>query len=817
MTTPGPPQIRIRPKVTSQTLEFFWQPPVSDGGDPITSYVLTDGGAFSNDIGAPATYFKQTGLINKTPYTFTIQASNSFGLGEVATFRTVQSGLLPPNPDYLSIYRISETSAKLSWNNPVTDSDTPDSLRNVIVTPAVDANGKYPYPGDNSVTSSAVRLFGDISNSFVSVAVDASYNFIVRAQNDPGYSGAYNGTGVFSLKDVPYTGDVIVNAVIDTPTYQNTINYSIVKDFIGPLQNYNTSRSQYSRWGIVLNQRGFIGQDDIGGTGLNIRYTVLNKNGFALFNTPNNLGDNFVGSETITNPVAVLLPLHSQGGISSNLTMYAYDYSNNTHASTIFTKSGGALFTQLANNTRNTNAYFRIGDSNASPITYDHYTIPVNSKTPVKRYTSADIPMDGLYRVDRSLHVLMKEPTNATYAYILYVPNTGSHILYDISGQGITSFTTGSAISSGKVLVYGATSTPLSNIYTFTLTGTPSTQVRQVSGNSYNFIMSRTMDSYSDSIFNGFTTNTASFVDISGDGLRYAISPVVTEPALVYSGATQTPTSNVQSATLTGEVYYTDSGNYHFTGVASDGSGCTVQFKYGASATPITTSFTYTNAKSYPFYSIHTYASGNINPIIILSYSTQLDMSGADISGATLVSSSDNSGVNFISVSGWSVGSYIIGLNHFPPTRLANYFATWTSTFPSNNYTIGRIDGGDIFHIYNGDTFDVSGTIGFVPDAVFKGPDCWYFAYYGGGASISITRIATNGAKVTGSFVFNHNSTLELIRTPTSVSFTIQNTGTSQYVFIIYTTTTNIFELKSYNSNRLLGSTWTPDIILNYI
>ena len=87
-TVPSQPNISIRPKATNQTLEFYWSAPSSNGGSPITSYLLTDGTI--TETLTSGGYYKRTGLTNGQAYSFTLAASNAIGLGPAAAFRTVQ-------------------------------------------------------------------------------------------------------------------------------------------------------------------------------------------------------------------------------------------------------------------------------------------------------------------------------------------------------------------------------------------------------------------------------------------------------------------------------------------------------------------------------------------------------------------------------------------------------------------------------------------------------------------------------------------------------------------------------------------------------
>jgi hypothetical protein len=58
-----------------------WAAPVSNGGSPITGYTVTSApGGLTAAVGGSATSAVVNGLINGTPYTFTVKATNGWAL-----------------------------------------------------------------------------------------------------------------------------------------------------------------------------------------------------------------------------------------------------------------------------------------------------------------------------------------------------------------------------------------------------------------------------------------------------------------------------------------------------------------------------------------------------------------------------------------------------------------------------------------------------------------------------------------------------------------------------------------------------------------
>jgi hypothetical protein len=111
----------IRPRVTHQAIEFWWQAPPDDGGTPITSYILTDQNLSTTTLSSTVVRHRVSGLTDGVPYSYTIAAQNEAGTGQAAAFRTVEPGLRADPPQNPTATVGSANSATVTWDAPVSD------------------------------------------------------------------------------------------------------------------------------------------------------------------------------------------------------------------------------------------------------------------------------------------------------------------------------------------------------------------------------------------------------------------------------------------------------------------------------------------------------------------------------------------------------------------------------------------------------------------------------------------------------------------------------------------------------------------------
>lgn len=185
-TVPTEPLIVVRPKCTSQTLEFYWRPPVSDGGSAITGFTLTDGTLTYNITGNPG-YYKVTGLTNGQTYSFTLAAVNGVGTGPAASFRSVEPGNKPQPPASVSYTDQGSGNVLVNWTNPADIGGTSRLLGMLVRSFRVDTNSNINLSSFSTVNS----IWGGNASSsysfpFRSLSTTNNWQFQIQLQNDPG-------------------------------------------------------------------------------------------------------------------------------------------------------------------------------------------------------------------------------------------------------------------------------------------------------------------------------------------------------------------------------------------------------------------------------------------------------------------------------------------------------------------------------------------------------------------------------------------------------------------------------------------------------
>ena len=164
------------------TISVYWRPPVTDGGSPITGYVVeyaTNGATWSRATAPPnLRYLELTGLTGGTMHTVRVRAVNSVGEGVASTGQSIAPwAITAPSPPRFVAASLSGNTAVITWNSPVNSNGS--VLTGYEVWQSSDGTN-FTKIAD---TSTAVRYLyaRNLTN-------DVTYTFYVKALNAIGAS-----------------------------------------------------------------------------------------------------------------------------------------------------------------------------------------------------------------------------------------------------------------------------------------------------------------------------------------------------------------------------------------------------------------------------------------------------------------------------------------------------------------------------------------------------------------------------------------------------------------------------------------------------
>ena len=287
MSPPTAPQIHVRPKALNHSLQFNWQPPVSDGGSAVTSYFLSS----IQDSRSP--YFISSflreytvgSLANGSPYTYTLAASNAVGLGAASTFRTVQPGFKPQQIITPSSTRLDNGTAQLTWSSEIASltygydwassattgtqtwqsiAGSSDGLK--LIASAISGIGQPIWTSSDSGTTWTNRSYGGTVPAVASAADGVKVALVnpagvIRTSTDGGVSWTdQNGSGARDWKCITSSADgsvLIAGVSADEPSARNLfistdsgVNWSEI--VIGPAPGYGWKAIACSANGSVI-------------------------------------------------------------------------------------------------------------------------------------------------------------------------------------------------------------------------------------------------------------------------------------------------------------------------------------------------------------------------------------------------------------------------------------------------------------------------------------------------------------------------------------------------------------------------------------
>uniref|UniRef100_A0A8C6J4W0 Uncharacterized protein n=1 Tax=Melopsittacus undulatus TaxID=13146 RepID=A0A8C6J4W0_MELUD len=131
---PGPPTGPIKfDEISSDSLSFSWEPPLNDGGVPISNYVVemrqTDSTTWTElATTVIRTTFKAIRLTTGVEYQFRVKAQNRYGIGPAITSESVVANYpfkVPGPPGTPQVIAVTKETMTISWNEPVTDGGSP--------------------------------------------------------------------------------------------------------------------------------------------------------------------------------------------------------------------------------------------------------------------------------------------------------------------------------------------------------------------------------------------------------------------------------------------------------------------------------------------------------------------------------------------------------------------------------------------------------------------------------------------------------------------------------------------------------------------
>jgi titin len=189
---PGAPTIlAVTGGIHAATLS--WNPPLSDGGSPITGYVVTP--YHPRWVLTPVTFNStattqtMTGLVDGWTYTFTVAAINAFGTGpESAPSVPITLATVPGSPTIANVTTRNQ-GATVSWTAPTSDGGTP--VTGYLVTPYTDGVAPAPVRFNSTATTQTITgLTNGVTYTFTVAATNAVGTGFESAPSHPVTPGA---------------------------------------------------------------------------------------------------------------------------------------------------------------------------------------------------------------------------------------------------------------------------------------------------------------------------------------------------------------------------------------------------------------------------------------------------------------------------------------------------------------------------------------------------------------------------------------------------------------------------------------------------
>jgi len=180
---PGAPTSATATSDADSQSVVSWTPPSSDGGTPVTGYTVTASPGTGTCTTASTTC-AVTGLVNGTPYTFTVTATNAVGTGPAsgATRPAVPAAVAGAPTGATVVTTTSASGAIVTWKAPTTDGGAPITSYEVTETPG----GATCYTGSTTCP-------------FTGLTPGSPASFTVTATNAAGTSPASTPTNTITV------------------------------------------------------------------------------------------------------------------------------------------------------------------------------------------------------------------------------------------------------------------------------------------------------------------------------------------------------------------------------------------------------------------------------------------------------------------------------------------------------------------------------------------------------------------------------------------------------------------------------------------
>ncbi len=270
---PGAPTLAV-PTTASNTVNLSWTAPASDGGSPITNYRVyrgtsSGGEALLTTLGAGATTYPDTAVVNGTTYWYQVAAVNAVGEA-----RSVERSATPTGPPTVPLSPVANASngqVVLTWSAPASNGGvlpltykvyrstttgfTPNDGTNLVASPS---GTTY---ADNSVTNGTTYYYRIVAHTpsgdspataQLTATPNAQVQIVVRGGGNAMYSNRWNGTSYTGFASMPG----VAAASPASTVFDGTRSVAFVRGGDNALWYSKNSGAGWSTWtsagGVVI-------------------------------------------------------------------------------------------------------------------------------------------------------------------------------------------------------------------------------------------------------------------------------------------------------------------------------------------------------------------------------------------------------------------------------------------------------------------------------------------------------------------------------------------------------------------------------------